>query len=227
MHLDSKSLIAGIPAIQVRDFLKPLHNCQWTKTYMAHSLNLSEETTEGLIRELLRLGYIEESEWQLDERHYQRTLAGSTFSLASAAPPLTRKTAERKLGEFLERVHAVNANNDFVYCVRKVLVFGSYLTERERINDIDVAIELAFRDNDRDKREAAIRARIDHAYRRGRYFRSFVEELEWPYKEVLLFLKSRSRAISLHTTDDAILRQAQSRIVFQDDLLEEKMELTG
>ena len=49
MYLDPKSLIAGIPALQVRDFLKPLHNCQWTKKYLAQHLNLSDGDAERLI----------------------------------------------------------------------------------------------------------------------------------------------------------------------------------
>lgn len=220
MYLDPKSLIAGIPALQVRDFLKPLHSCQWTKKYLAQHLNLSDGDAERLILELSCLGYIEEAARYSDEQHYQRTLAGSTFSLASAAQPLTRKTAQKRLAEFLDRVRAANANEDFVYRVRKVLVFGSYLTEQARINDIDVAIELTLRETDPSKFRAAMEARIREAYKAGRQFSSFIDELEWPDKEVLLFLKSRSRAISLHTTDDPILKQARSRVVFEEETVD-------
>jgi predicted nucleotidyltransferase len=221
MYLDPKSLIAGISALQVRDFLKPLYNCHWTTRYLAQHLHLSDRDAENLILELLRLGYIEVAVEYSDQQHYQRTLAGSTFSLASAAQPLTRKTAQKKLAEFLDRVRAANANEDFVYCVQKVVVFGSYLSEQDHINDIDVAVELVFRDSDLNKRKAMIQTRINQAYETGRQFSSFVDELEWPYKEVLLFLKSRSRAISLHTTDDAILQQTPSCTVFQDKSLED------
>ncbi|WP_423224791.1 hypothetical protein [Candidatus Amarolinea aalborgensis] len=225
MYIDPKSLIAEIPALQVRDFLKPLHDCQWTRNYLAQRVGLSDAVAENLILELLSLGYIEETDSYSDQHHYQRTLAGGTFSLASAARPLTRQTAQKRLAEFLDRVHAVNADEGFVYCVRRVLVFGSYLTEQERINDIDIAVELVFRERDPKKREAAIQARIRQAYKTGRQFSGFVDEFQWPYNEVLQFLKSRSRAISLHTTDDAILKQAHSQIVFQadspDDIIEQ------
>ena len=76
---------------------------------------------------------------------YCVTLLGSTFSLASAALPLRHATAERRLAEFLDRVRAVNANDGFFYRVHKVILFGSYLTDRKRINDIDVAVELVVR----------------------------------------------------------------------------------
>ncbi len=217
MYLDPKSQIAGIPAMQVRDFLKHNRDYEWTQNRVAECLNLSDEDAEALISELSRLGYVEETSVISGQQYYQKTLTGAAFSLASASQPLTRRTAQKKLAEFLERVRAVNANEDFVYRVQRVLVFGSYLTEKERINDIDVAIELISRYNDPDRRQAAMQARICQAYKAGRQFSSLMDELEWPDKEVLLFLKSRSRAISLHTTDDAILKQAQSQIVFEDE----------
>ena len=220
MYLDPKSQIAGIPAIQVRDFLKQNRNYEWTQNRLALYLNLSTEDIGALVSELLRLGYIEATSVISGQQYYQKTLAGTTFSLASASQPLTRRTAQRKLDEFLGRVQAVNANEDFVYRVRRVLVFGSYLTEKERINDIDVAIELVSRYDDPDKRMAMLQARIDQAYKAGRQFSSFIDELGWPETEVLLFLKSRSRAISLHTTDDPILKQAPSEIVFQDKTMD-------
>jgi predicted nucleotidyltransferase len=220
MYLDPKSQITGIPAVQVRDFLKQNRDYEWTQNRLALSLNLSIENAGALVSELLQLGYIEATNVMSGQQYYQKTLAGTTFSLASASQPLTRRTAQKKLVEFIGRVQAVNVNEDFVYRVRRVLVFGSYLTERERINDIDVAIELVPRYNDPDKRMAAMQARIHQAYKAGRQFSSFVDELVWPEKEVLLFLKSRSRAISLHTTDDLILKQVPSEVVFQDETMD-------
>ena len=93
----------------------------------------------------------------------------------------------------------------------------NYLTERDYINDIDVAVDLVLRETELSKREAALQARVEAAYQAGQQFASYMDELFWPYREVLLFLKSRSRAISLHTSDDPILQQTESRVVFQDE----------
>ena len=178
---------------------------------------MSSSRAEELVSELLRLGYIEPAVTGYDKQYYQMTLSGSTFSLASAARPLTRKTAQRKLAEFLERVRAVNANPDLAYRVHKVVVFGSYLTEQDRINDIDVAVELVHRETEFSKREAAMQARVEEAYKAGRQFSCYLDELAWPYQEVPLLLKSRSRAIRLHEPIDEVLKQAQSRVIFQDE----------
>jgi len=54
---------------------------------------------------------------------------------------VTRKTADRALHEFLDRVRTLNANKDALYQVPEVVIFGSYLTDAERLGDVDLAIE--------------------------------------------------------------------------------------
>jgi predicted nucleotidyltransferase len=217
MYIDPKSQIAGVPALQVRKFLRRLDGYEWTGADIAASLDLPGSRAEKLVSELLQLGYIEPAMTRQGKPFYRRTLSGSAFSLASAARPLTRKTADKKLAEFLDRVRAVNVNPDLAYRVRKVLLFGSYLTGQERINDIDVAVELVFRETERSKREAALDARVQVALQAGRQFSNYTNQVLWPYEEVLLLLKSRSRAISLHPADDPILKQTESRVIFQDE----------
>jgi predicted nucleotidyltransferase len=102
--------------------------------------------------------------------------------LASAARPLTRRNA-KKLQEFLARVREVNSTDYYLYKVRRALVFGSYLSDRDRINDIDIAVELVHRITDPEQRGAADRARIDEAYRAGRRFPHHLAALMWPYQE--------------------------------------------
>src|SRR5439155_20983267 len=104
----------------------------------------------------------------------------------------------------------------YLYRVKKVVVFGSYLTAAARINDIDVAIELAHRWQDPAKHSTLRDARIHEAMRKGRRFGNISEEVSWPETEVLLELKARSRAISLHPMEDGILQGADSKIVFED-----------
>jgi len=216
MYIDPKSQIAKVPAMRVRDFLHRTRDAYWTCETVANRLKLSDARAQALVSELLRLGYIERSD-VADGKHYHITLTGSTFALASAARPLTRKTAERKLDEFLDRVRAVNASQSFAFRIRRVLVFGSYLTDQERLNDIDIAIDMVPREDGPEKHKAANQARIRAAEQAGRQFSSFQDECMWPTKEVYLFLKSRSKAISLHPIWDAVLEQTESRVVYQEE----------
>ena len=215
MYIDPKSQIAKVPAMRVRDFLHRTRDAYWTCETVANRLKLSDARAQALVSELLRLGYIETSDiWE--GKHYHITLAGSTFALASAARPLTRQTAERKLDEFLDRVRAVNAGTTFAFRVRRALVFGSYLTDQERIDDIDIAIELAPRENDPEKRKAANEARIRAAHKAGRHFSNVINECMWPTEEVYLFLKSRSSAILLYYMDHEILQQTKTRVIYPE-----------
>jgi predicted nucleotidyltransferase len=125
------------------------------------------------------------------------------------------RPADRKLAEFLDRVRALNASDYYLYRVRRVLVFGSYLTSKDRLNDVDVAVDVVHRLEGHEVRAEADMARGRKAAEAGRQFSSFLAEMSWAYNESLLFLKARSRAISLHTTDDAILDHAPSRLVFE------------
>jgi L-rhamnose mutarotase len=216
MYIDPKTEIGGVSAVIVRDFFRATEN-GWGFEYLRKQLRLSRSRAETLTSELLRLGYIEE---ELDSPHgsrsYRETQLGRRFSLASAARPLTRKTAERKLSEFVERVRSLNANDYYLYRVHTVRVFGSYLTQRDRINDIDVAVELTPRESNHDRWWAACQARSREACEKGRRFSNMTEEMFWPQQEVLLYLKNRSRAISLHTTDDRVLMQTEFQVVFED-----------
>lgn len=51
----------------------------------------------------------------------------------------------------------------------------------------------------------------------NRSFRHFTDAMAWPRNETLLFLKSRSRTISLHDISDLIRMQAESRTLFVAD----------
>lgn len=102
-------------------------------------------------------------------------------------------TADRILSKFMDRVRQVNSNPSFLVMVKKVVVFGSYLTDAPRINDIDIAVELARKENhpmvlNKDRAQIAIDLSTA-AEEKGRHFSSFIDRLEWPEHEVRLFLK--------------------------------------
>lgn len=75
-----------------------------------------------------------------DEDVVKLTEQGIAFSQASLTT-VTRKTANRVLHEFLDRVRALKANKDALYQVPEVVIFGSYLTDAQRLGDVDLAIE--------------------------------------------------------------------------------------
>jgi hypothetical protein len=154
-----------------------------------------------LAESLVHDGYLEHDH-ELENREqaqlpwYSVTLTGKEIARASAARRISRKTACTALHEFIGRVHLVNKNRAYLYTVSRVAVFGSFLQGADRLGDVDVAIDLSSR--------IAIKGNWwktfqKHAWKSGRSFRSFEDEIDWPRREVILKLKARKRSISIHS----------------------------
>jgi len=73
---------------------------------------------------------------------WRNTMAGNALANATAAAPISRADADRVLNAFLIRVGIVNDAKTSLYRVGKVVVFGSYLGNQDRVGDIDLAIRL-------------------------------------------------------------------------------------
>jgi len=193
---------------------------EWGKHYVVSKLKISHKKAANLIKALELKRYIEHTRVFERQKLWRKTLQGSTFSLSSAAKPVTRKTADRIFSEFMNRVKRVNDDRNFLIKVKKVVVFGSYLTEAPKVNDIDVAVELAWKEDhpkvfNKDKAKLALDLALK-AENRGRSFGTFVDRLFWPEQQVKSFLKSRSRTLSLHPIQDQILDQVEHKVVFSD-----------
>ena len=96
-------------------------------------------------------------------------------------------------------------------------MFGSYLSNNEKMGDIDLAVGLSPKIKSNEKRRELEKEKVREAYRRGRTFGNIVQELAWPPREVFLYLKSRSRSMSLHSIDDKILDQTECKVIYKDD----------
>jgi predicted nucleotidyltransferase len=221
MRIDSKEQIADVEILKVRDLLRRVNNTdEWEADFVVNRLKISPKKANRLIIELNRRGYIEPIRIYRQKQFYRKTLKGSTLGLASAAKPVTRKTANRIFSEFMDRVSQVNSDPSFLVKVKKILVFGSYLTDALRINDIDVAVELTWKENhplvlNKDRAQLALNL-SNIAENKGKKFSSFIDRLEWPEHEVRLFLKSRSRTLSIHSIHDEILNRVQYKVFFSE-----------
>jgi len=217
MRLDPKGEICGLPALRVRSFLQQALR----RTYQHHTIasiqeffGVPEIRARRVLeyfrhRRLLKKGYFPD-EWQITE-------AGARRGSAHIQKPIYRRTAERALRDFFDRVRRVNEDQRCFYKVCKVAVFGSYLsTTRERINDLDLAVLL----QPKNRGKQSSQAMIDHAKRSGRRFTNIVEMLGRPTTEVWRFLKRRSRTIELHEwseLEDALAagKNIEHKILFE------------
>jgi predicted nucleotidyltransferase len=55
---------------------------------------------------------------------------------------MTRSKADELLAMLLARVEKVNRDPQYLFGVSKLAVFGSYLTAKEKLGDLDIAVEI-------------------------------------------------------------------------------------
>ncbi len=221
MRIDPRDKIGGVPVMKVRTLLRRFVGATVVGAYFRVEALLEALLAHGLLRPLYR------DPTQLREPRavtgrgdratgpwYELTDEGIRFAQASAAAPLRRATAERKLREFMARVEQVNQSDEYAYRVPRVVLFGSYLTDAERVNDIDLAVELVPRWDgfnvgiQYQKEQERVRLAPRHRTRNA------LAAEQWPWREVLLFLKAGSRAFSFHDIQDPILHGIAKRVLY-------------
>ena len=200
MNITKAQRIAGYPALAIRDFLKRQGSLYFSLHAATERLQISEAEADRLMKQLEKLGFIRKRGKQ--DTWYRTTVKGNALAGASAAKLLSRKSAEKRLSEFMARVREVNESQPFVFKVDTVVLFGSFLSEKERIGDIDLAVELKPKTEGSAEFKSMRDARINTAIAAGQRFSSFLDRMMWPTTEVYRFLKSRARAISLHDLND-------------------------
>jgi DNA-binding Lrp family transcriptional regulator len=216
MRISRAQKICGIPAFDLRKAFRASGGVV-TDDWLAYRLKISPTKASKLIKDLLHEGYIEKQKpgsfgyigWDL-------TVQGNALSNASAAKPLSRKAAERKVAEFLERIKAVRDDANFLYKAKHVFVFGSFLSNQEQIGDIDLAIELVAKETDQKKFKNLCLRKINEARKHGRHFSNIIEEYAWPEHEVLMALKARSRSVSLHRFDPEWAKMSKHVLLYSE-----------
>jgi predicted nucleotidyltransferase len=221
MRIRPTDILFGLPALELRRLLQRVD--AWDSFDMEtvrEVAPMSRNAAKRLLADLGVAGYVEYAVAR-DSRGpaWQLSIRGRALSMASAARPIRRATADRLLYEFLDRVDAVNADACLGYRVTEVVVFGSYLGSDSTLGDVDVGVRLESRLSPNVDPVAHGAARVDLAKKCGRVFRSWFDELTWSYKEVWLRLKWRSRGLSRHDLDkDGIfeLGDLELRVLYRD-----------
>jgi predicted nucleotidyltransferase len=143
------------------------------------------------------------------------TSNGNALACATAARPLLRESARKKLDEFLTRVRFVNSpDSQFVFWVGEVVLFGSMLTQKPKVSDVDVSVRL----DRKYKGDAFLKAadlRVSVAQQNGRSFRDILERAYWAESEVRLYLKNRSRSISMIEWNEEWLRTQPHEVIYR------------
>jgi hypothetical protein len=214
-HAPSPAPLPGIPPPAIRAFLlQSAEQPSWTADYARKTLGLDAASTNQAMLALQASGYIEpvpgaRGSWRITE-------AGSRMAGVSRAKPILRKTLDKNLEAVLDRIRHVNHDSRFLYRVEKAVLFGPYVTgKQERLKGLDLAIQLAPKEQDPARLEQLVHERAAEAERAGKHFKSYADRMRYGENELRDFLKSRSRAIVLHNLEDWIVREPH-RVVFEE-----------
>ena len=217
MRIHPDALVAGFPAKRIRELLR--QSDEFLSCHAATKiLGLDGNKARHLLDRLAQEGFIERNTdvpASQTEQYWKRTLKGNALCKALFSKPVSRRTAEKKLSEFMNRVYQVNAEGRFLYTVRRVFLFGSFLTEAAFVGDLDLAVELERKEVDGQKYVEMALSRAREAAGNGRHFSSFVEMICFAEQEVKRFLKARSRIIQLTDSHDGILKMAEYRVIYE------------
>lgn len=214
MQIARGQKIAGQRATILRDALRHLRDGSWGSESLGFYLKVSPGRAKRIIASLAKLGYIERDGLLNDRDAWCLTDAGRALTNANALRPLHRGIAKGLIAEFLDRVHEVNSNPSYLYRVSKVILFGSYLSTKDTIGDIDLAIQLDPKEPNQERFGRLVMEHSKEAARAGRRFSTFIDELAWADTEVRRFLKGKSRYLSLHSTSDGVLKTCDKRLIF-------------
>ncbi|HEY6558851.1 MAG TPA: hypothetical protein VI072_16315 [Polyangiaceae bacterium] len=159
-------------------------------------LGLQQSHATELLSRLIAEGYVQEARMPAvkGENRYVLTVKGSALASASAAAPIRRELARRRLHELIERMIAANAEDRFYVGVQEAAVFGSYLTDVPTLGDLDVHYVIYRKLEDSDE---FMRVTVHAARESGRRFNRYLDLLSWPEDELRRFLKNRSRVYGL------------------------------
>lgn len=207
MRIERDQLIAGLPARDVRRFMREAAGFIIRVRTATEVLGFSEGRALELLKELQNEGLLATREdfWEATQRGY-------ALAMATAAAPLRRGTAERLIGQLVERAREINRNERLAYRVQRLAVFGSFVAGSERPNDVDVACSLVTRFEG--KRQRILEDERRNA--KGR-FANTSEWAVWPKLEVLKRLKAGSHRLSIQEFASGALNEIEHRIVFADE----------
>ena len=219
MNINAKDNYYGIPMVELRKLVKSLFRWRRIEINNFQSLfNTYHEQSKLVIKMLEIDGFIEKVKYG-GAIYFVNTVKGNALAMSSAAKPLKRESANKIVKEFLNRVINVNENDDFLYNVVEVRLFGSILSNKERLSDIDIGIKLKYKYKfkDVDEMDLAHEIRLKKAFEEGRRISGFFEEMTWSSDEVKYYLKSKSGYLSLHPIKDIIALKTESKVIYKCD----------
>ncbi len=147
--IDKGSKILGYSIVGVRDFIRYFVTTSVPKSVLK-KLNInSEKEFNTLLNSLIENDYIEVIKHKHNGKtykSYEATDKGLELCRAKCVKRMTRDKADEVLSGIMKRVVEVNENPYYLYKITNFVLFGSFITDKESLGDIDISFDLEFKD---------------------------------------------------------------------------------
>ena len=134
---------------------------------------------------------------------------------------ITRARADELIAALVERAKAVDADPRYLCGVSRLAIFGSYLTGKEKLGDIDIAIEVGPK-----QRHPPTHWELVEVQRQEAPRGNMVERLFWPELKVRKALRERHAAFSFHDYDELERMEKEygtvSKLIYRNEAFDRK-----
>lgn len=225
MRINPKEKLFDQPVLKVREILRQamaerlfgrtkIILIKQVSNILQQPTPIARKVIEQLIQNeyiiIKKIKYVDVYQYEISE-----TEKGRRFGIASADPAIPRQKADQLLNELITKAREINLNDELLYLVERIKVFGSYLSSKNMLGDVDVAVKLKRKKEGAEFDKASIK-RIEIALENGRRFSNVINQIYWPHTEVMMLLKTRKKGLSLHDEDrDAIVNKTRTQIVYE------------
>jgi hypothetical protein len=200
MNIAPDSLPYGAAPAILLDCAQQLHEMDgrpFTFDDFCVALGASRSESEPVIEQLIVDGFLYPGD-SADATYICSSRMGQ-LALAKISHGLPRDEATRLLNAVIEKSEAINADPEkYPYAVTCLAVFGSFLTEKEVLGDLDIGVTLSLRE-----------------CRREKFGLTSLKRGMSSYAKTLAALRLRKPAkISIHEMDEVIRLETPYRVIF-------------
>lgn len=193
--LTKGEIICGLDALEARRILKRFGNDAFSLQQAAKQCEIDIATAPGLFARLVAEGYLTITKGTTES--WTVTSKARQLFDKSTTRLLKRTKAQQKLQDLLVRVKELNENAYYLYFVARLGVFGSYLTDKNLLGDLDVCLSLEPRETNQAQHMKLHKARINRAFAEGQRLSNLSDQVCYPIVECYKFLKGRSPKLNL------------------------------
>lgn len=146
---------------------------------------------QPIVDGLLKDGFVE-----LKDANYHFTDSSTRLLNAKITKGVTKDEAIELLNKVIKKAEMINANPEFGHTVDKLYIFGSYLTDKELLGDLDIGYVIKETPGAFTSEQQKSKLN-ENTYR----YTSFAGS---KYREVMRLLKLNNKHISLHTLSEIV-----------------------